>query len=339
MPALKAILCGLGGRGRHWLQACRDHGGVDLAAVVEPSPANRQRALTELAVPGDLLFEDLTSAAGAVEADFVVDVTPPAVHESIALSAFEAGLHLLGEKPLSDDFAAARRIVDAGRRAGRRHMITQNYRFRGLPRTTRRLLEEGLIGGCAQLDVSLYVSWADNPGSHYVTEPYMFLTDMGIHHFDMMRYTLGLEPLSVRAVTWNLPWGWHRGDACQLILFRFEGGVVATHRGVGCTVGRAAGGHNGEWRYEGPAGTLTWEGSRLYHTHSHRADPRVREEVSLDPAGPEGRHPVLHEFVSALEEDREPECSAADNLKSMAMVFGAVASARQGGVEIDLEEL
>ena len=339
MPALKAILCGLGGRGRHWLEACREYDGVDLAAVVEPAPANRERALAELAVPEDLLFEDLDTAAGAVEADFVVDVTPPAVHERIALTAFQAGLHLLGEKPLSDDFAAARRIVDAGRRSGRRHMITQNYRFNPQPRTTRRLLDEGLIGDCAQLDVSLYVSWADNPGSHYVTEPWMFLTDMGIHHFDMMRYTLGLEPLSVRAVTWNLPWGWHRGDACQLILFRFEGGVVATHRGVGCTVGRAAGGHNGEWRYEGPAGTLTWEGSRLYHTHSHRADPRVREEVSLDPAGPEGRHPVLHEFVSALKEDREPECSAADNLKSMAMVFGAVASARQGGVEIDLEDL
>ncbi len=339
MPALKAILCGLGGRGRHWLQACRDYGGVDLAAVVEPAPANRQRALTELAVPGDLLFEDLTSAAGAVEADFVVDVTPPAVHESIALGAFQAGLHLLGEKPLSDDFAAARRIVEAGRRAGRRHMITQNYRFNGLPRTTRRLLDEGLIGGCAQLDVSLYVNWADNPGSHYVTEPWMFLTDMGIHHFDMMRYTLGLEPLSVRAVTWNLPWGWHRGDACQLVLFRFEGGVVATHRGIGCTVGHVPAGHNGEWRYEGPAGTLTWEGSRLFRTHSHRADPAVREEVRLDPAGPEGRHPVLHEFASALKEDREPECSAADNLKSMAMVFGAVASARKGGVEIDLEDL
>ena len=65
----------------------------------------------------------------------------------------------------------------------------------------------------------------------------------------------------------------------------------------------------------------------------------MREPLSLDPVGPEKRHPVLHEFVSALEEDREPECSAADNLKSMAMVFGAVASARQGGVEIDLEDL
>ena len=140
-------------------------------------------------------------------------------------------------------------------------MITQNYRFNGLPRTTRRLLAEDLIGPVGQLDVSLYVNWADSPGSHYVTEPYMFLTDMGIHHFDMMRYTLGQDPVSAHALTWNLPWGWHQGDAAQMILFRFANGVVATHRGIGCTVGHVPAGHNGEWRYEGPRGTLTWEGS------------------------------------------------------------------------------
>ena len=107
-----------------------------------------------------------------------MDVTPPAVHETIAMKAFDAGLNLLGEKPLSDDFEAAKRVVEAGKKAGVKHMITQNYRFNALPRTTRRLLEARHIGDVAQLDVSLYVDWADNPGSHYVTEPYMFLTDM-----------------------------------------------------------------------------------------------------------------------------------------------------------------
>jgi predicted dehydrogenase len=339
MPALRAILVGLGGRGRHWLAACRGYDGVEVAAVVEPDETNRRRAIDDLDVVESLMFEDLAAAATAVEADFVVDVTPPAVHEQVAMAAFQAGLHVLGEKPLCGDYEAARRIVEAGGRSGLRHMITQNYRFNGLPRTTHRLLGEGLIGDCAQLDVSLYVNWADNPGSHYVTEPYMFLTDMGIHHFDMMRYTLGREPLSVRALTWNLPWGWHQGDAAQLILFRFEGDVVVTHRGVGCTVGHVPAGHNGEWRYEGPAGTLTWEGMQLFHTHAHKADPKVREEVPLDDVGPEDRNPVLHEFVSSIQQTREPECSAADNLRSMAMVFGALRSAREDGVEVLLSDL
>ena len=242
------------------------------------------------------------------------------------------------EKPLSDDYQAAQRVVKAGTQAGVAHMITQNYRFNGLPRTTRRLLTEDLIGQVGQLDVSLYVNWADSPGSHYVTEPYMFLTDMGIHHFDMMRYTLGQDPVSAHALTWNLPWGWHQGDAAQMILFRFANGVIATHRGIGCTVGHVPAGHNGEWRYEGPRGTLTWEGFDLYHTHSHRADPKIRQQIPLDDDGGQGQNPVLREFVTAIEEGRTPECNAADNLKSMAMVFAAVKSAMEGR-EVSIDEL
>ena len=335
---MKAILTGLGGRGRYWLGQCRNHPEVELVACVEPSPENKKRAVQELDVPEDRLYDDLTDAAGAVEADFVVDVTPPTVHEKIAMAAFEAGLHVLGEKPLSDDYAAAKRMVEAGKKHGLKHMITQNYRFNPLPRTTYRLLKNGLIGDPGQLDVSLYVNWADRAGSHYVTEPYMFLTDMGIHHFDTIRYTLDLDPVSVRAFTWNLPWGWHKGDACQIVLFRFENGVIATHRGIGCTLGHVPAGHNGEWRYEGPGGTLTWEGSTLFHTHQHRADPKVREEIELDDADAGGQNPVLQEFLSALKEDRQPECSAEDNIKSMAMVFGAVKSAVEDR-EVKLSEL
>ena len=333
---MKAILVGLGGRAHHWQSSCEEHPEVELVAFIETSEENRRRAIKERGVSEDLIFADLSDVPSTVEADFVVDVTPPAIHETIAMKAFDAGLNLLGEKPLSSDFEAAKRIVEAGKKANLKHMITQNYRFNSLPRTTRRLLEAKKIGDVAQLDVSLYVNWADSPGSHYVTEPYMFLTDMGIHHFDMMRYTLNANPVSAHAITWNLPWGWHHGDACQIIFFKFDNGIVATHRGIGCTMGHVPAGHNGEWRYEGPQGTLTWEGFDLFYTLNHKQNPQIREQIKLD--GVVGPNPVLNEFVCALQEDRQPECNAEDNLKSMSMVFGAVTSAKEGR-EVQLSEL
>jgi predicted dehydrogenase len=333
---MKAILVGLGGRARHWQSACNAHPDVELVAYVEPNDTHKERAIAERGVAETLIHDSLEQAIDSAQADFVVDVTPPSVHETIAITTFNAGLNLLGEKPLSDDFLAAKRIVEAGKRAGVKHMITQNYRFNALPRTTHRLLRENRIGPVGQLDVSLYVDWADNPGSHYVTEPYMFLTDMGVHHFDMMRYTLGLDPVSAQAITWNLPWGWHQGDACQIIVFRFENGVIATHRAIGCTMGHVPAGHNGEWRYEGPKGTLTWEGFDLFYTLKHKADPQIREQMALGEV--DGPNPVLNEFVRALQENREPECNAEDNLKSMAMVFGAVQSAKEGR-EVQLADL
>lgn len=324
---LKCILTGLGGQGLNWLGQVRNHPGYQLVAAVEPVAANRERAVSQHKVPAEMIFDSLDAALAKVKADMVLDVTPPAVHHVIAEKAFAHGLHLLGEKPLSDDYAAARRVVEAGRKAGVRHMITQNYRFGGQPRTTRKALADGVIGRPGQCDIKFYMCWADIPGSHYVTQPYMLVNDMMVHHFDMMRYVLGADPVAVQAITWNHAWGWHKGDAAHAIVFEFPDGLWATHVSVGCAVGEMTG-WNGDWRIEGDKGTLTWEASgKIWHTHLHRTPKPVREEIFSVPMP--GGNPILNEFAAAVKEGRDPECAAADNIKSVAMVFAAIKSAKE----------
>ncbi|HEU4753719.1 MAG TPA: Gfo/Idh/MocA family oxidoreductase, partial [Armatimonadota bacterium] len=123
------IVVGLGGRGLHWLAQVRERDDCRIVAYVEPSEANRARAVREHGVPEEQVFPSLEGALEAVRADFLLDVTPPASHAAVAEQAFAAGLHVLGEKPLSDDFEAAQRVANTGTQAGLRHMITQNYRF------------------------------------------------------------------------------------------------------------------------------------------------------------------------------------------------------------------
>lgn len=337
---LRGILVGLGGRGRYWLNNSRGHPDIAWAGGVEPDDENRRRAAAA-GMPADHIYSSLGDALAALhgQADFVMDVTPPATHEAIAVQTFASGLHLIGEKPMSDDFAAARRMVEAGKRASCRHMITQNYRFGPQPRTTRRLVAEGLLGDVGQIDIAFYMPWADRADTHYVREPYMFTKDMGIHHFDMLRYVLGREPQTVRCVTWNPQWGWHKGDASHVAIFTFENGARATHRGVGCALGTKTT-WNGEWRIEGPRGTITWEGADMYRTWLHRVERPVREQIFPDRAPiPAGQDPLLTEFAAAIREGREPECNATDNLRSLAMVEGCVRSAEAGGAEVSLTAL
>ncbi|GIX05979.1 MAG: hypothetical protein KatS3mg115_0382 [Candidatus Poribacteria bacterium] len=130
---MRGILVGLGGRSRSWYEVCRRNPSVELVGYVEISPERRQQAQERWGLDDSVLFESLEEAIRATEADFVVDVTPPAVHERVALTALEHGLHVLGEKPLSDDFEAAKRMVRAAQESGRVHMITQNYRFGAVP--------------------------------------------------------------------------------------------------------------------------------------------------------------------------------------------------------------
>src|SRR5437899_2207879 len=104
---LRGILVGLGGRGSHWYHAVRNHPETEYVADVEAAEPNRTRAIERWGLPAGRIYASLDEAVGKVDADFVMDVTPPSVHEAIALTAFNAGLHIIGEKPISDDFEAA----------------------------------------------------------------------------------------------------------------------------------------------------------------------------------------------------------------------------------------
>jgi predicted dehydrogenase len=156
----------------------------------------------------------------------------------------------------------------------------------------------------------------------------MLINDMMVHHFDLMRYVLGQDPESVHAITWNPEWGWHAGDASHAIVFRFPSGLVATHVSVGCAVGSQTT-WNGSWRIEGPEGSLEWELDRMWYTHLHRTPEKVRREIFPEKV-PAQDQAMLDEFFAAIREDREPECSARDNLQSLAMVFAAIQSAKEG---------
>lgn len=326
---MKCIITGLGNRGLFWANQIAAHDTCEVVGYVEPWEKNRDRAINERDIPAQQIFSTLDEAIDSVEADFILDVTPPAIHHEIAAKAFSKGLHVMGEKPLSDDFETAKKVAEQGKAAGVKHMITQNYRFTAQPRTTRKLIDEGLIGKPGQCDIKFYVPWADLPGTHYVTEPFMLINDMMVHHFDLLRYVLNQDPVSVQAITWNQPWGWHAGDAAHAIVFRYADGLVATHIASACAVGSQTS-YNGDWRIEGPQGSLDWkkDGS-VSHSRLHRTEEKVEENVELLDVA-DGSQAMLDEFLAAIREDRDPECSAQDNLKSLAMVFAAIQSAREG---------
>jgi predicted dehydrogenase len=63
------------------------------------------------------------------EVDLLTFAVPPQVQAELSLRAAEAGKHLLLEKPISTDLAAAERLVDAVDRAGVSTVVFFTYRF------------------------------------------------------------------------------------------------------------------------------------------------------------------------------------------------------------------
>ncbi len=323
---MRCIVVGLGGRGKHWVQVCQEMDIVEIAAGVDPMPERRNEVMQKFGLSESQLFPSLEEALRGVEADFILDVTPPSQREHIAEVGLGNGLPILAEKAMGEDWAMAKRIAALAKSSGLTYMVAQNYRFGALPRTTRRLLDEGFLGVVNTVVVGFHRPWG--MGAHYVEIPYALLIEMAVHHFDTMRYVLNRDAVRVWAHTWNAPWGWHKGDVGHTAVFEFEGGIIATHHALGCSVGKAD--HwQGQWRIDGESGSLTWEDGKLVYGRSLPPEEAKVEELPLDKLELVDTKAVLAEFVSAVKEKREPECSASDNLKTLAMVFGAIESAKR----------
>lgn len=323
---MRCIVVGLGGRGQHWVSVCQQMDIVTLVAGVDPVDERREEVKAKFGLKDEQLFASLEDALNSVEADFVLDVTPPSARERVAEQALGRGLPVLAEKAMGESWEMAKRIAAMVKSSGLTYMVAQNYRFGALPRTTRRLLDEGFLGTVNTVVVGFHRPWG--MGAHYVEIPYALLIEMAVHHFDTLRYVLNRDAIRVWAHTWNAPWGWHKGDVGHTVVFEFQDNIVVTHHAFGCSVGKAD--HwQGEWRIDGSEGSLTWENGKLIYGRSLPPDKATTENLPLDTLPLVDTKAVLAEFVSAVKEKREPECSAQDNLKTLAMVFGAIESAKR----------
>jgi len=337
---LKVIHVGCGGFGRRWVEVLSGRPPVEVAALVDVDRGVLEEAAEKLGVPAERCFDSVDKALKAVEADLLINVTPPAVHRPIALKAFKAGLHVLTEKPLADTPANCRAMVAAAARYRKKLMVSQNYRFRPWARTVRRLIEEKVLGTVGAAAVRFYKR-PDFGRSYRVYMEYPLLVDMSIHHFDLMRYVLGVDPVRVYAVGWRPRWSYFpHQPACQA-LFEMTKGVRVVYDASWVARGRETG-WNGDWRIECSEGAI-WvterEGEMVVELDPGTGRSRgPRREPLRVKAGPvkllkmpaTDQEYSLREMVAAITEGRRPETHGRDNLKSVAMVFAAIDSIEKG---------
>src|SRR6185436_11988644 len=111
--SMRVIQAGVGGFGTSWLYAVKQCEGFEHVALVDPSQAALATAGEITCVPLGRRVTRLEEALAKVEAEGLIDVTPAPCHESTSLTAMEAGLHILVEKPISDTMAGALTLVRA----------------------------------------------------------------------------------------------------------------------------------------------------------------------------------------------------------------------------------
>lgn len=133
----------------------------------------RDERRTEAAA-GELGFaESSVSWSEAIErADVdVVDICAPGqLHEPVAVAALEAGKHVLCEKPLANDLAAAERMTAAAALAAARGVVAMcGFSYRRTPALSlaRRLIRDGRIGEVRHVRAQYLQDWLSDSESPF----------------------------------------------------------------------------------------------------------------------------------------------------------------------------
>ncbi len=325
----RALIVGAGSMGRAWARTLAADRRVDLAGWADRSVEIVDAACAETGIEVSGRYDRLDRAIDC-DPDFVVDVTTPESHCEVTLWALEVGLPILGEKPMASTMAEARKMVEASRRSGKLYMVSQSRRYNSGLHALRRATRDRL-GALGILNADFYLGphfggFRDEMGSP-------LLLDMAIHTFDTARFLSGADPVAVYAEEFNPSWSWYRGNACATAIFEMTGGLRFTYRGSWCAEGRMTSWES-EWRVTGAKGTATWDGTNAPKMEVFAGlggffSETVAVEVQVAPIA-EGIAGSLDEFLRALDTGETPNGECQDNIKSLAMVFGAIESARQG---------
>jgi predicted dehydrogenase len=331
---IRAVMVGCGGMSRAWLDAASQTPNLEIVGLVDVIEEAARKRAAEYNLESAAIDTDLAAVLARTSPDAVFNCTIPEAHTSVTLTAFEHGCHVLGEKPLADSLEDARMLIEAARKAGKLFAIIQNRRFEPGVRRARAFLQSGAIGPLTTINSDFYI------GAHFGGfrdhMEHVLLLDMAIHTFDAARFLSGADPVAVYCKEWNPAGSWYDHGASAVATFEMSNGLIYTYRGSWCAEGFPTTWES-DWRFIGQNGTLKW---------TNGADAQAQAVAAIggfqstyqDVAVPlydgvndvAGHKSLIQEFVSCIQTGAEPETICTDNIKSLAMVFGAIESAETG---------
>ncbi|MCE9613910.1 MAG: Gfo/Idh/MocA family oxidoreductase [Lentisphaerae bacterium] len=313
---------GFGAQRRARLRRCGAFemvGGVDLrdAAFVQ-AERDEERPLTRYASVEAMV------ADARVEAVFIA--TPAHLHVSQALIAAQAGKAIFTEKPLGPQQQECERLVTFCEQHAVPHGHGFSTRFDPLWQEVKRLLAAGTLGrvvsvSAASMHTGGLATAADNWRFVAGMNPGGPLFQCGIHKIDLLRFLLGEGR-------------WHAGvvnrritasptDDAYVLLGEFGGTPTTLHNHYVASYRHAL-------EIYGTRGDffITEYPVKLEHKVTDLAsgfEPVHDLTAGIPPSDAEGD--ALRDFARAVRERRQPAMNGREGLKSLQLVFDAVAIA------------
>jgi len=143
-------------------------------------------------------------------------------HYAPTIQAIEAGCHVLGEKPISNNISHGEEMVAKAKEMGVCYGIDLNHRFTPAARLAKKWVDEGRLGHLLFINMAM---WIMNPAE---SSPYYHLKALHPHTIDVMRYFCG-DIEAVHCFATKAP-GRQIWSTAQFNM-RFKNGVVGSLTG------------------------------------------------------------------------------------------------------------
>jgi len=229
-PTIRIALAGCGGVVRKYRQTYKHIDGVRVVACVDANETEAGDAAAELgATRASSQFAD----ALRDDVDAVVISTPNHLHAEHAVAAFEAGKHVLLQKPMARTVAECDAVLAAQKRSGRQLGVYMNLLDHPLFRDILRLTAEGKLGPVALFSARLAhrggLGWggiAQNWRASKASTGGGSFIQLGVHYQHLMRWLLRQQVIDVQAIATNFACPHLEGDDLMLAQYRLSGGSL-----------------------------------------------------------------------------------------------------------------
>ena len=272
-------------------------------------------------------YQNYDSIKDNPEVDIIYIVLPNGMHAEYTVRGFQAGKHVLTEKPMANTPAECQQMIDAGRKADRKLMVAYRCRYEPYNQEAIRISRSRELGPTKVIladhgfnigDPSQWRLKKDLAGGGS-------LMDIGIYSLQAARYLSGEEPSEVNAVMYNTPGDPRFKEVEETVNFqlRFPSGVLAN-----CTSSYGYVGQN-HYRVVGTEGWLEMDPATSYRglrMRVHRGN--VAEEREL---------PVRDHFALEMDhmsgcvmENKEPLTPGEEGLRDLKIMMAIYEAAAVG---------
>ncbi|MEJ1221645.1 Gfo/Idh/MocA family protein [Sediminicola sp. 1XM1-17] len=344
-----------------------------VGAVFNPDHNDSLAFAKEIGVPTNRIYKDFDAL---VEEEMKLPVeeriqvcsilTPNFLHFPMAKKLLENGFNVICEKPMTTTYEEAKILQAALEKAKTVFAVTHTYTGYPMVRQMREMVKAGALGKVQKVDVQYYQGWINpiihdkekrattwrlNPEKAGIS---CCMGDIGVHAFNMVEYTTGLQVDTILADL-NYLYEDNKMDIDGTVLIRMKGGVkgvirssqIATGEENGLTVAIYGDKAGLRWEQENPNYLYVLSDDKPLQVfkpgHAYNSKLSL-DGTKLPPGHPEGIFDAMANIYLGVAravrgEDYNPGefPTMMDGVRGLNFIESTVASHKQGNTWVTLK--